>query len=299
MFLHAALDRFLSQMGNSYSGAKPALPTLNINKVSPVFEYVCSRNATRSACATYVSCPPCRSKQLCLLLKQSQQQRASCCPLAWSEWWLQAKQLNQDTPDELYVGSGHPARNVVPLSARLPGSARKLPATVQQQHQLLNSKLQEGSGSGIDHTGTHRLVANNIVAKPQVPQLNMGRHDGSFGNDQPATARPAGGPGSLPHMPQHRAPNTSRAAFAATSQQYAGTTERPAPAAVETGPITPAQALKRYGEYLTAFEQSEVLQYQQVRQQPQLQYAVLCQGCCPGAPGALATGPRDALLLET
>ena len=33
---------------------------------------------------------------------------------------------------------------------------------------------------------------------------------------------------------------------------------------VETGPITPAQALKRYSEYLTPFEQSEVLQYQQV-----------------------------------
>lgn len=34
MFLHPALDRFLTQMGNSYSGTKPALPTLNINKVS-------------------------------------------------------------------------------------------------------------------------------------------------------------------------------------------------------------------------------------------------------------------------
>lgn len=211
MFLHAALDRFLTQMGNSYSGTKPALPTLNINK---------------------------------------------------------AKQLNQDTPDDLYVGSGHPARNVVPLSARLPGSARKLPATTaQQQQQLLNSKLQESSRPGIDFPSPHRLVANNILAKPQVPQLNMGGHEGSFGSGHsPATARPAGGPGSLPHVPQHRTPNTSRPAFAAASSQaaYAGTAERAAPAAVETGPITPAQALKRYGEYLTAFEQSEVLQYQQV-----------------------------------
>lgn len=178
---------------------------------------------------------------------------------------LQAKQLNQDTPDELFIGSGHPARNVVPLSARLPGSARKLPQSTAQQQQQLLSKLQEGSGTGIDHTGTHRLVANNIVAKPQVPQLNMGRHDGSYGSDQAATARPSGGAGSLPHVQQHRAPNTSRAAFAtASQQQYAGSAERTAPAAVETGPITPAQALKRYGEYLTAFEQSEVLQYQQV-----------------------------------
>jgi hypothetical protein len=37
MFLHAALDRFLTQMGNSYSGTKPALPTLNINKVSRLY----------------------------------------------------------------------------------------------------------------------------------------------------------------------------------------------------------------------------------------------------------------------
>lgn len=151
----------------------------------------------------------------------------------------------------------------MPLSARLPGSARKLPATTaQQQQQLLNSKLQDSSGSGIDLPSAHRLVANNIVAKPQVPQLNMGRHEGSFGSEA-ATARPAGGPGSLPHIPQHRAPSTSRPAFASSSQQSAGTTERPA-AAAETGPITPAQALKRYGEYLSAFEQSEVLQYQQV-----------------------------------
>lgn len=151
----------------------------------------------------------------------------------------------------------------------MPGSARKLPATTaQQQQQLLNSKLQESSGPGIDFPSPHRLVANNILAKPQVPQLNMGGHDGSFGSGHsPATARPAGGPGSLPHVPQHRAPNTSRPVFAAASSQaaYAGTAERAAPAAVETGPITPAQALKRYGEYLTAFEQSEVLQYQQVR----------------------------------
>lgn len=158
---------------------------------------------------------------------------------------------------------------MVPLSARLPGSARKLPATTaQQQQQLLNSKLQESSGPGIDFPSPHRLVANNILAKPQVPQLNMGGHEGSFSSGHsPATARPAGGPGSLPHVPQHRAPNTSRPAFAAASSQaaYAGTAERAAPAAVETGPITPAQALKRYGEYLTAFEQSEVLQYQQVR----------------------------------
>jgi hypothetical protein len=46
-------------------------------------------------------------------------------------------------------------------------------------------------------------------------------------------------------------------------QQYGSDTIRTTPA-VETGPITPAQALKRYGEYLTAYEQSEILQYQHV-----------------------------------
>lgn len=53
MFLHAALDRFLTQMGNSYSGTKPALPTLNINKVSSFIALVgvawarCSKHAVR------------------------------------------------------------------------------------------------------------------------------------------------------------------------------------------------------------------------------------------------------------
>lgn len=253
-------------MGNSYSGAKPALPTLNINKVNSMWLDCDVFGSTFAAPMRPASRLPATGQNSSGCQPAPQQQALMLCLDAWSAWWLQAKQLNQDTPDDLFVGSGHPSRNVVPLSARLPGSARKLPATTaQQQQQLLSSKLQESSGSGIDLPSTLRLVANNIVAKPQVPPLNMGRHgEGSFhGSDQAATAR---GPGSLPHVPQQsRAANTSRPAFAATSQQqYAGTTERPASTAVETGPITPAQALKRYGEYLTAFEQSEVLQYSQV-----------------------------------
>lgn len=39
MFLHAVLDRLLTQMGQSYSSTKPALPTLNISKVSIVDVY--------------------------------------------------------------------------------------------------------------------------------------------------------------------------------------------------------------------------------------------------------------------
>ncbi|KAF6266252.1 kinase-like domain-containing protein [Scenedesmus sp. NREL 46B-D3] len=170
-----------------------------------------------------------------------------------------------DKPDDLYIGSSHPQRNVVSLSsARLPGTARKLPPA----QQLMST--QDGSaGPGTMEQQTGR-IANNIVPKPQVPALNLSRHGDGFGSDQSLTARvPGHGPGSLPHV--QRGANTSRtaafgaaaAAAAGVQQQYGSDTIRPSPA-VETGPITPAQALKRYGEYLTAYEQSEILQYQHI-----------------------------------
>lgn len=118
----------------------------------------------------------------------------------------------------------------------------------------------------MDHQTT-RSLANNIVSKPQVPALNFSRHDGYGSSDQSMTARAAvHGPGSLPHV--QRGSVTSRQGFAQTAagQQYAGNDAIRTTAAAETGPITPAQALKRYGEYLTAYEQSEILQYTQVCQ---------------------------------
>ncbi|WIA15692.1 hypothetical protein OEZ85_002317 [Tetradesmus obliquus] len=163
-----------------------------------------------------------------------------------------------DNPDDLYIGSSHPQRNVVSLSsARLPGAARKLPPAQQ-----LMSTQEGAAGPGTMEQQSGR-IANNIVPKPQVPALNLGRHGDGFGSDQSLTARvPGHGPGSLPHI--QRGAHTSRpaayGAAAGVQQQYGSDTIRTTPA-VETGPITPAQALKRYGEYLTAYEQSEILQY--------------------------------------
>lgn len=178
---------------------------------------------------------------------------------------MQVKQT-PDNPDDLYISNSHPQRNVVSLSsARLPGAARKLPPT----QQLTTAQVQEVTGAGMDHQA--RLLANNIVPKPQVPALNLNRHDG-YSSDQSLTARVAG-PGSLPHV--QRGSVTSRPGYgqATAAQQYAGGNDaiRTA-AAAETGPITPAQALKRYGEYLTAYEQSEILQYNHVSVQ-MLDYA--------------------------
>lgn len=177
---------------------------------------------------------------------------------------LQVKQT-PDNPDDLYIGNSLPQRNVVSLSsARLPGAARKLPPA----QQLTTAQVQEVTGAAMDHQA-NRLLANNIVPKPQIPALNLNRHDGyvsQMGSDQSLTARVAGqGPGSLPHV--QRGSVTSRPGYAqaAAAQQYVSSNDTiKTTAAAETGPITPAQALKRYGEYLTAYEQSEVLQYTHV-----------------------------------
>jgi hypothetical protein len=118
---------------------------------------------------------------------------------------------------------------------------------------------------------TSRL-ANNVVTKPHIPTLNLPRHEGyggsaGLGMDQAATARLSGnhGPGSLPHLAQGLL--TTRPAYTPTpAQQHADDVIRTQThRTAETGPITPAQALKRYSEYLTAYEQSEILQYPQVR----------------------------------
>eukprot|EP00879_Flechtneria_rotunda_P009162 GHRR01009592.1.p1 GENE.GHRR01009592.1~~GHRR01009592.1.p1 ORF type:complete len:875 (+),score=386.54 GHRR01009592.1:541-3165(+) len=171
------------------------------------------------------------------------------------------KQLTPDNSDELYIGSGHPQHNVISLSSsRLPGTARKL----QPPQQLSSQQMQEVATHRMDHQ-SNKIIANNILSKPQIPALNFSRRDGfvpTGGTDQSFTSR---GPGSLPNV-QQRGSMTSRPAPAQTAmQQYSNAADaiRTAPA-VETGPITPAQALKRYGQYLTAYEQSEILQYTSV-----------------------------------
>jgi hypothetical protein len=283
--LSSALSRLLGhapQMGNTYSSAKPALPTLNVSKVSGVVRTTqskatgCPPPAGRNAWPTPPSQAGSQQAAPCRHVQSRLTQAHAACLLPPAAPW-QAKHGSQDTPDDLYVGTGHPQRNVVPLSARhLPGSARKLPhtSTAQQQQQLVSPQVQESTAAGMDQPAPHRIVANNIV-----PALNMGAGSHHFagslsGSDQSLTARPAGhssGPGSLPHVQQQQprsTPQTSRPAYAspaaAPTAPPAADAVHTAPASVETGPITPAQALKRYGEYLTAFEQSEVLQYQQV-----------------------------------
>lgn len=256
-------------MGNTVS-TKPALPALNVSKVRCL-----SCAGGLLARKRHHLSQPAFSGQVPVLHKQYLLRS----PDPWHAPCVSCMQIkhSQDTPDELYVGSGHPQRNVVHLSARLPGTARKLPPTAaqQQQQHLVSPQVQEPSGSGMDHSAPHRVVANNIVAKPQVPALNMGRNDSSFpggsmvGSDQSLTARAAGSSSSsLPQVQAHQAPQTSRAALATSSSQQASSTAtdtvRTAPATGEAGPITPAQALKCYSEYLTAFEQSEVLQYGKV-----------------------------------
>jgi len=111
---------------------------------------------------------------------------------------------------------------------------------------------------GMDHQATSRIIANNIVAKTQIPSsqmypgLDYSGQLGTGGTDQSLTSRgPAHGPGSLPQVHQ-RGAHTSRSAYAQAAvgvQQPMGTSDavRTTPA-VQTGPITPAQALKRYGE---------------------------------------------------
>ncbi|KAF8057882.1 Dyrk2 [Scenedesmus sp. PABB004] len=223
-------------MGNAYSGAKPALPSLNLNKVrgrgggrgaqgNAAVCLVASRNAA--------AVPAARGGEHARRAAQRTARGALTAPAA------QVK-ASPDAPDDLYaVGSAQ--RNVLP-AARLPGGARKLP-----------QQLIAPGGVGPDGTLDHgRLLANNIVPKPVRMEP-----------DAPHSAR--GAAGSLPHVgaPPRVAATSRPAAYAAAAPPAATDAIRTAPA-VETGPITPAQALKRYGEYLTPFEQSEILQYSQV-----------------------------------
>lgn len=62
--------------------------------------------------------------------------------------------------------------------------------------------------------------------------------------------------------------NESRASTAAAATADASDAESDSNAAWESGALTPAQALRRYSEYLTPFEQSEILEYPEVGSYP-------------------------------
>ncbi|GBF94279.1 dual-specificity tyrosine-(Y)-phosphorylation regulated kinase [Raphidocelis subcapitata] len=188
------------------------------------------------------------------------------------------RQLAQESnPDDLY-SSCYPPRGAGGqlAGARLPGSARKLapPGAAPQVQQ--HPGLQDATPGPIEHLGASPKAAARLL-KPQPSALAYG------GGESPAAAAAAT---QLPHLatPPRAAGGVYASVYAAAPPQAAPQPPAAAQAAggggggaaprgaatqsqssvVETGPITPAQALKRYGEYLTPYEQSEVLQYGQV-----------------------------------
>lgn len=138
-------------------------------------------------------------------------------------------------------------------ASRLPGAARKVALAQQgQQH------IHDLQASAMDHQQPGRL-GNNVVTKPQVPAINLGRREGYVATDQALSAKGTGA-GALPQVRSGQ--QSSRAPQHAPEDAIRAQPHQTA----ETGPITPAQALRRYAEYLTPYEQSEVLQYPQVSQ---------------------------------
>lgn len=189
---------------------------------------------------------------------------------------MRPRQLTLDQGDD--VLGAYPGRVGGQLAAaRLPPVVRKpqQPALAPQHldQQWVGASASAGAGA------PPALRA----AKQHVPVLQFGhagKHThGGLATEQPLSARAVGhkaGPGSLPPVsgaPRASAPAaTARASYAsyhqqqqqhaAAAQQHQQQQQRTGGA--ETGPITPAQALKRYADHLTPYEQSEVLQYQQV-----------------------------------
>jgi dual specificity tyrosine-phosphorylation-regulated kinase 2/3/4 len=167
-----------------------------------------------------------------------------------------------------------------------------------QQPMLTAQALVDAAGPDALNSGAKQSVAR--LAKPPVPVLDLSSNRGeaaSGGLDQsfapraaghaaagalpPPQQQPRSGPGSarsgsyaVQHQQQQQQQQATAAAAAAVAAAAAAATQQQQQqqraqsqsqsSVVETGPITPAQALKRYSEYLTPFEQSEVLQYGQV-----------------------------------
>jgi hypothetical protein len=143
----------------------------------------------------------------------------------------------------------------------------------------------------LDHSASPGQRAANVVVKAAAPAA-YARNDGygALGGLDQAVGGARQAPGSLPAAAgAPRAPPSAaaRAAYADQQQQQpppqqqqqqtmAGAAvvghnqqhaaQQAAQQYAETGPISPGQALKRYSEYLTDYEQSEVLHYPQVRQ---------------------------------
>ncbi|GBF91610.1 dual-specificity tyrosine-(Y)-phosphorylation regulated kinase [Raphidocelis subcapitata] len=136
----------------------------------------------------------------------------------------------------------------------------------------------EAASGGLDQSFTS-LAAGHVAPGALAPALAGAQQQQQ---QQAQQQQPRSGPGSArsssyaaQHQQQQQAAAAAAAAVAAAAaaaaqqqqqqqQQQQRAQSQSQSSVVETGPITPAQALKRYSEYLTPFEQSEVLQYNQV-----------------------------------
>jgi hypothetical protein len=164
------------------------------------------------------------------------------------------------------------AKPQAPLVTYAASAAASTTASPQQP-----ARAQPAAAASTPPRATTAARAGNFGGATAVPQPVAGASVGTG----------AGAPGAASHLQQQQQQQAAAAA-AVYEQQAQQTQAAQAQAAqaqaaqaqaaqaqaqartqsqssvVETGPITPAQALKRYSEYLTAYEQSEILQYQQV-----------------------------------
>ena len=120
------------------------------------------------------------------------------------------------------------------------GSSMYAPPLQQQQQQRYGHAAVRPMSYAAQHQ--HQLAQHQLAQQQQQQQQQQQAHQKQQHQSAPAPPLP----------PQQQQQQQQRAAAQSQSS------------VVETGPITPAQALKRYSEFLTPFEQSEILQYQQV-----------------------------------
>lgn len=157
------------------------------------------------------------------------------------------------------------AQNSSQLSSRQSAKGFKS-SFLQNAQQFLGSYFNISSSSSGNETRTQPSDSTGVnkQLKPVVPQLHLGRTDGlGFGGIEGAASARLPLSGTLPQV--QRVPLSSRPALVQSPDelhQQENTAKPETP--WESGAITPAQALKRYSEFLTNYEQSEILEYPQV-----------------------------------
>lgn len=118
----------------------------------------------------------------------------------------------------------------------------------------------------------------NSSRRPVIPSLSFAKHEGlgfgtSGGIDECKSARLAtghsGGGHSRTHSTHptprlHQSPMTARQTGLAPDSAARGHSRVPSSSMLHCGPLTSAQVLRRYSDYLTNYEQSEILEYQHV-----------------------------------